>query len=117
MIQFQLDMRSLDLSNKGLSAVLPECLDAEGLRQALGHPSAEDTTHLYLNGNGLTAVPIWTVLEVFPNLVWLDLRNNQIKSLGGNVDFDTPPLSKADKHLKIQVSCTFPPKYRIMWSL
>ena len=98
-------MRSLDLSNKGLSDVLPECWDADGLRQALGDPP-EDTTHLYLNGNSLTTVPIWTVLEVFPSLVWLDLRNNQIKSLGGNeIDFDTPPLSgcKADKHLKIQV--------------
>ena len=51
---------------------------------------------------------------MFPNLVWLDLRNNEIKSLGGNsfqAESTEPEEGKEvdsaaqlDKHLQIKVS-------------
>ena len=155
------DMRSLDLSNQGLSS-LSDCQTAQSLRKVLQdchvtkkhlrtcklgkwgdmreeipvflrifvqevlylflicpiylylHPLlTEETTHLYLEGNGIWSLLIWNLLEVFPKLVWLDLRNNQLISLGGVAEDKQEELEnksseiqgrKLDKHVRIKVT-------------
>ena len=151
------DMRSLDLSNQGLSS-LSDCQTAQSLRKVLQDchvtkkhlrtcklgkwgdmreeipvyvfsckkyylvlicpinlyldPLIEETTHLYLEGNGIWSLLIWNLLEVFPKLVWLDLRNNQLISLGGVAEDKQEELEnksseiqgrKLDKHVRIKV--------------
>lgn len=114
-------MRSLDLSNQGLSS-LSDCQTAQSLRKVLQdcHVTKkhlrtcklEETTHLYLEGNGIWSLLIWNLLEVFPKLVWLDLRNNQLISLGGVAEDKQEELEnksseiqgrKLDKHVRIKM--------------
>ena len=67
--------------------------------------SLKDVTHLYLNNNRIKNVSILDLVDIFPRLKWLDLRNNKLKSLEGPGSPRRRPDGeiKSERFLKIQV--------------
>ena len=64
----------------------------------------QSVTHLYLNNNKIRVLPLLDLIEIFPRIEWLDLRNNRIKTLEGSGPQNLRDSEKCfDKCVTIQV--------------